>query len=130
MIIDFAFLGLSGVLFLSAWILLTVVNKRLAEMKELYTKIFDIRDEYEAHIEHLQTGYMAELNVVEQALGAALGYTRYCDNPEVFPDATDADGVCVGIHAAGTLAMEAADVITALKARIAELEVDGGSDVD
>jgi len=75
-----------------------------------------------ARITHLQNGYMSELNVVEQALGAALGYTRYCDNPEVFPDATDADGVCVGIHAAGTLAIEAADVIKTLKARIDELE--------
>ncbi len=81
-----------------------------------------MRYEYEARIAHLQAGYMAELNTVEQALGDVLGYTRYCDNPEIFPDATEADGVCVGIHTAGTLAMEAADVIKALKARIAELE--------
>ncbi len=87
-----------------------------------YDLIKRMVEEYEARIAHLQTGYMAELNVVEQALGAALGYTRYCDNPEIFPGTTEADGVCVGIHAAGTLAMEAADVIKAMKERLAELE--------
>lgn len=82
-----------------------------------------MRNEYEAErtqllarIEHLQTGYMAELNVVEQALGAALGYPRYCDDQVNFPGTTEADGVCVGEHVAGTIAMEAAGKIVKLKA--------------
>ena len=46
-----------------------------------------------------------------QTLGAALGYPRYVDDPTNFPDATEADGVCVGDHVAETLAVEAAERI-------------------
>lgn len=50
-----------------------------------------------------------------QILGEALHYPRYCDDEENFPDATKADGVCVGEHVAETLAKEAADCIKALE---------------
>lgn len=53
-------------------------------------------------------GMQKELNEVEQTLGRALGYPRYCDDQENFPGTTDADGVCTGDHTAVTLAMEAA----------------------
>jgi len=52
---------------------------------------------------------------IEQILGAALGYPRYCDDPINFPDATEADGVCVGDHVAETLAEEAAARIVTLQ---------------
>ena len=52
---------------------------------------------------------------IEQTLGAALGYPRYCDNLESFPDATEDDGVCVGDHVAETLAEEAAARIVTLQ---------------
>lgn len=54
-----------------------------------------------------------------QILGVALGYPRYCDDPKKFPDATAADGVCVGDHVASSLAAEAADRIRKLEAEIA-----------
>lgn len=52
---------------------------------------------------------------IEQTLGAALGYPRYCDDPTNFPGATEADGVCVGDHVAETLAEEAAARIVTLQ---------------
>ncbi len=63
-----------------------------------------------------------EYNEVEQVLGAALGYPRYCDDLENFPAATEADGVCTGEHTPATLAQEAAQRIRALEARVSELE--------
>lgn len=50
---------------------------------------------------------------VSQILGQALGYPRFMDDPVNFPNATEADGVCVGDHTAVTLAQEAAQRITA-----------------
>lgn len=52
---------------------------------------------------------MDELREIEQILGRALGYPRYCDDKDNFPDATEQDGVCVGDHTAVTLAQEAAE---------------------
>lgn len=51
---------------------------------------------------------------IEQILGAALGYPRYCDDQTNFPRATEADGVCTGDHVPVTLAVEAAEKIKAL----------------
>jgi hypothetical protein len=54
-----------------------------------------------------------------QDLGRALGFPWFKDDPVNFPNATEADGVCVGEHVAATLAKMAADKITALRAEIA-----------
>ena len=56
-----------------------------------------------------------------QSLGKALGYPRYCDDQGEFPGATEADGVCVGEHVAESLAVEAAEQITALRQQVAGL---------
>ena len=56
-----------------------------------------------------------ESEEIEQILGKALGYPWFKDDPKNFPTATEADGVCVGIETAWSLAMIAAD-------RIKELE--------
>ncbi len=52
---------------------------------------------------------------IQQSLGTALGYPRYCDDLVNFPDATPADGVCVGDHVAETLAAEAAREIERMR---------------
>ena len=62
-----------------------------------------------------QSNELTELEKIEQILGKALGYPWYKDNPDIFPNATEADGVCVGIETAWSLAMIASD-------RIKELE--------
>jgi hypothetical protein len=54
-----------------------------------------------------------------QDLGRALGFPWFKNDPANFPDATEADGVCVGEHVAATLAKMAADKIAALRAEIA-----------
>lgn len=50
-----------------------------------------------------------ELWKVEQILGKALDFPRYCDDQENFPGTTDADGVCVGDLTPGVLAQMAAE---------------------
>lgn len=57
-------------------------------------------------LERKYKGLIQELFEVEQTLGEALDYPRYIDDPKNFPDATEADGVCVGDHTPATLATE------------------------
>lgn len=45
---------------------------------------------------------------IEQTLGRALGYPKYSDDQDIFPGATEDDGVCVFDQIAETLAKEAA----------------------
>lgn len=52
---------------------------------------------------------------VSQTLGRALQYPKFADDQKNFPGATDADGVCVGDHIAGSLAEEAAKEIVRLR---------------
>ena len=59
--------------------------------------------------------YQKELEEIEQILGKALGYPWFKDSPDIFPKATEADGVCVGENTAWGLAMEAADRINELE---------------
>jgi len=63
-------------------------------------KLKDVRDKM-----------IKESQEIEQILGKALGYPRYKDDPKNFPNATEADGVCVAPNTAASLAMEAADRI-------------------
>lgn len=64
-------------------------------------------------------GYAKECREVENALGAALGFPRYCDDKKNFPDATEKDGYCAGEHLPGTLAQAAAAEIERLRAALA-----------
>ena len=64
-------------------------------------------------------GYAKECLEVENALGAALGFPRYCDDKKNFPHATEKDGYCVGEHLPGTLAQAAAAEIERLRAALA-----------
>jgi len=59
-----------------------------------------------------------ESQEIEQILGKALGYPWYKDDPKNFPNATEADGVCVGPNIAASLAMEAADRIKNLEDKL------------
>lgn len=65
--------------------------------------------------------YQKELEDIEQILGKVLGYPWYKDDPKNFPDATEADGVCIGAETAWSLAMLAADKIKQLEERNAKL---------
>ena len=62
-----------------------------------------------------------ESEEIEQILGKALGYPWYKDDLKNFPTATEADGVCVGVETAWSLAMIAADKIKELEERNKQL---------
>lgn len=62
--------------------------------------------------------YQEELEEIEQTLGKALGYPWYIEDPKNFPNATEADGVCVGIETAWSLAKIAADKIKELEKKV------------
>ena len=62
--------------------------------------------------------YQKELEEIEQILGKALGYPWYKEDTKNFPTATQADGVCVGVETAWSLAMIAADRIKELEDRL------------
>ena len=62
-------------------------------------------------VKELEQKYNAmeqELYEVEQILGEALSYPRYCDDLQNFPDATEADGICVGEMTPAALAEQMA----------------------
>ena len=59
-----------------------------------------------------------ESEEIEQILGKALGYPYYIEDFKNFPNATEADGVCVGIETAWSLAKIAADKIKQLEEKI------------
>jgi hypothetical protein len=67
---------------------------------------------------HQLRKYQEEDQKIEQILGKALGYPWYKDDPDIFPKATEADGVCVGVETAWSLAMIAADKIKELEEKI------------
>ena len=80
-----------------------------------------IIDEQRAEINNLKQPiviYKKELEKIEQILGKALGYPWYKDDPKNFPNATEADGVCIGDHTAWSLAMCAADRIRDLEDKL------------
>ena len=60
----------------------------------------------------------AESEEIEQILGKALGYPWFKNDPKNFPNATEADGVCVGVETAWSLAMIAADRIKELQSKV------------
>lgn len=62
--------------------------------------------------------YQEELEKIEQILGKALGYPYYIEDPKTFPNATEADGVCVSIETPWSLAMIAADRIKELEEKL------------
>lgn len=75
----------------------------------------------ERELTRLRRAFAEEADDVEQALGKALGYPWYKDDPANFPDATEADGVCVGEHVPGSIAREAASRIGELHAAVLAL---------
>lgn len=75
-----------------------------------------------AEIGRVKTAYYETNKEVEQALGKAMDYPWFKDDPNIFPGATESDGVCIGDHVTGSIADEAAELIDTLKVRVAKLE--------
>lgn len=68
-----------------------------------------------AEITRLREACSRENEDISQVLGKVLGYPWFKDDRANFPDATEADGVCVGEHVAISLADEAAAKIARLR---------------
>jgi hypothetical protein len=74
--------------------------------KEIIAKC---RQSEAARIKQLELGKKLSMesdNRIEQAIGKVLGYPAYKDDQKNFPNATEADGVCVGDHVAESLVQE------------------------
>ena len=78
----------------------------------------ETREENWIEFQRAENAYFALEGGVCQILGKALGYPWYKDDQEVFPGATEADGVCVGEHVADSLALEAARIIRQLESSL------------
>lgn len=74
-----------------------------------------------AELARLQAACIRQNDEICQTLGSALCYPRYCDSPDIFPNATPANGVCVGEHVAESLAAEAAERLKAVAGERDEL---------
>lgn len=62
-----------------------------------------------ARVKRYYDACVATEDEIQQILGKALGYPRYCDDQKVFPGTKEEDGVCVFDNTAASLAMEAAE---------------------
>ena len=58
----------------------------------------------------------AVIDRCQQIAGKALGYPWFKDDPKNFPNATEADGVCIGEHVEETIVQELADAYLKLRA--------------
>lgn len=83
----------------------------------------------EAKVRDLKDGAIKSANEIEQTLGIALGYPWYKDDFKSFPNATVADGVCVGDNVPESLAAEAADRIQSLTTQLEEARAERERDV-
>ena len=69
-------------------------------------------DRLRARVKFLEDASRKSNDEICQILGKALGYPWFKDDQDLFPGATELDGVCVGDHVAESLALEAARKIT------------------
>ncbi len=70
--------------------------------------LYDLNGEANKEITRLQRAMSKIDSEICQTLGQVLGYPWFMDDPKNFPNATKADGVCVGEHVAESIAMHAA----------------------
>jgi hypothetical protein len=95
-----------------------IVDKMLhAQLLKLQPEL----DRREARIKQLELGKKLSMesdNRIEQAIGKVLGYPAYKDDQKNFPNATEANGVCVGDHVAESLVMELVGKFKELEAQL------------
>lgn len=71
-------------------------------------RVFTTLDKEVTELKRQIGGYQKHMHECEQIAGKALGYPWYKDDQKNFPDATEADGVCVGEHVGDTIVAELA----------------------
>ncbi len=97
------------------------VREREAEHHVSVTNLMAEIGRQERMAQRAEHALAHQSNEIEQILGKALGYPWYKDDGKSWPEATEADGVCVGDHDAASLAMEAIGRIVTAEAELATL---------
>lgn len=90
------------------------LNRRYIRKPECKATLEEVVASIRAQAENI-AGFRQELDEVEQTLGKALGFPWFKDDQKNFPGATEANGVCIGEHTAGTLAQSAAEKLANLE---------------
>lgn len=85
------------------------LHQRIAQLENENADLRQKVEQTQRDVSAIHDVYALSSHEIEQLLGKALGYPRYCDDPENFPEATEADGVCVGEHTPQSLAIELAE---------------------
>lgn len=98
----------------------SLINDSHQVLEQVCAEIGGRCEKAEAECARLREGAIHQERETQQILGKALGYPRYCDDPQNFPTTTEADGVCVGEHTAMSLVDEAAKKIAELKERVSD----------
>ena len=97
-------------------------TRQFEQLQVALVAAVDERDDALAEVERLRAACVKQDNAVGQTIAQALGgFPWYKDDKKNFPDATEADGVCVGEHTAETLAEAAAKEIKRLRAIVDKL---------
>lgn len=86
-------------------------------VRDLFTLAAEVRRQKQ-EIERLRKVIIEMERSISQTLGAALGFPRFVDLRDDFPDATEADGVCTFTDTSETLALQAAKDIERLRALV------------
>ena len=93
-------------------------KRERVNQEELYAPHMEEDNDRQTKDKKAILALIKESQEIEQILGKALRYPWYKDDPKNFPNATEADGVCVAPNTAASLAMEAADMIKNLEDKL------------
>jgi len=97
------------------------LRAELGRADDFYATTIDTQAAEIERLNHLVRGYQHHLDACEQIAGKALGYPWFKDDPANFPDATEADGVCIGEHVSDTIVQELANKLAGSAAEIERL---------
>jgi len=98
-------------------------------MNDFIDPTYDVTDQHSPLKDHIallerhEKLALITFHEVEQTLGKALGYPWFKDDRANFPDATEADRVCVGEHVPESIALEVANKIKELEAELAQEKI-------
>ena len=93
-------------------------NRERVNQEELFAPHMEEDNDRQTKDKKAILALIKESQEIEQILGKALRYPWYKDDPKNFPNATEADGVCVAPNTAASLAMHAADKIKELEDKL------------
>ena len=97
-------------------------ERRIHELTSALHDTLEQEATFALEVAKLKRAFYKTSHGVEQILGKALHYPSFVADPKHFPDATVADGVCVGEHVPESIAEAAANRIKELEEQLARTE--------